>query len=329
MTYAAGQTILDDEYNTFVTGSASGSPLEVTTTNNVNAIWGTGGFTNGSLGYKQSGLLSPVAAGATISATQWASLLNRISTIASHQNSSITAITNPTTGDTIEALAALSTNIDTIWANRNNAAAFGSNITTGGSVNYSTAWGGAGQNQNLDLRHTITFASEAAKDAFFNCGGLITHTCSRSGGTASNKNTAWTAAATAMGTGNWKGRGASSTLAGSAYTGFTKTGGSGTNTTYLTGSGVQNVAIGASFTTFHKMFAATSPYTASSITRYLRCNTETTIDIWCRFTDDANANTDESADGTFNSTIILKQPSTTYLSNTWGTPTISSSAVTF
>ena len=328
MTYAAGQTILDDEYNIFVTGNASGTPLDTTTTtNNINTLWATGN--GGGNGYRQASPLAAVSAGATVSATQWANLLNRISTVANHQGTSITSITNPTTGDTIEALAALQTNLDSVWINRSNAAAVGSNITTGGTQTYATAWGGAGQNQSLDLRHTITFASEAALLSFFNCGGRLLHTCSRSGGTASTKNTTWTALATSLGTGVWTSRATSKTIAGTAYTGFTKIGGSGTNTVYLTGTGVQNLTIGTGFTTSHKQFSPTSPYTANAITRYIRRSAVNVIDVWCRFDDDANSNTDESADGTFSSSITLSQPSTTYLSNVWGTPTMTGQAVTF
>lgn len=328
MTYAAGQKILDDEYNIFVTGTAGGTPLDTYTgTPNVNALWGAGNTAD--IGYGQSTTLPAVSAGATVTATQWANLLNRINTIASHQGTSITAITNPTTGDTITALASLQTNLDSIWNNRSYAAAVGTSITAGGSQNYTTAWGGASQNQNLEFRHTITFASADALQAFLNGGGRIIHTCSRSGGTASNKNTGWTNLASAVGTGYWTGVGTSKTIAGTAYTGFTKIGGSGTNNVYDTATGIYDLTIGSTFTTSHQQYDATVPYTANYITRLVRRSSTTVVDIYCRFTDDANSNTDESADGTFNSTITLSQPSTTYLTNVWGTPTISSTATTF
>ena len=75
MAYTTGDTILDDHYNDFATS--------------VNAIWGTG---TGDAGYGQGTTVSAVSAGTTVTATQWTTLLARISSIASHQSSSITAI---------------------------------------------------------------------------------------------------------------------------------------------------------------------------------------------------------------------------------------------
>ena len=97
MAYTSGDTILDDHYNDFATS--------------VNAIWGSG---SGDQGYGQTNTVSSVSAGSTITASQWSTLLARITSIANHQNSSITSITSPSTGDTIEAYTALSTNIQTI-----------------------------------------------------------------------------------------------------------------------------------------------------------------------------------------------------------------------
>jgi hypothetical protein len=62
MAYTSGDTILDDHYNDFATS--------------VNAIWGTG---TGDSGYGESSTVSAVSAGATITATQWTTLLARIS----------------------------------------------------------------------------------------------------------------------------------------------------------------------------------------------------------------------------------------------------------
>ena len=80
MTYSAGNTILDDDYNGFK--------------DDVNTMWSTG---SGSNGYGQTAV-SAVSAGSTITATQWATLLSRISSAASHQGTSITSITNPSAG---------------------------------------------------------------------------------------------------------------------------------------------------------------------------------------------------------------------------------------
>ena len=76
---------------------------------------------------------------------------------------------------------------------------------------------------------TFTFASRNQLRYFFNAGGMIRLSWSRTGGTASSQNTSWTDTLTAAGTIVLTGDGASKTIAGVAYTGTTKIGGSGTN----------------------------------------------------------------------------------------------------
>ena len=101
MAYQTGDTILDDHYNDFATS--------------VNAVWGTGSSDSG---YGNSTTVSAVDTSTTVQASQWTTLIARITSSASHQGSSITAITNPSAGDQIEAFSALSTNIATIGAVR-------------------------------------------------------------------------------------------------------------------------------------------------------------------------------------------------------------------
>lgn len=73
MAYQSGDIILDDHYNGF--------------RNTVNNVWGTG---SGDRGYGQTSVVAAVAAGATITATQWSTLLSRISSAASHQGTALT-----------------------------------------------------------------------------------------------------------------------------------------------------------------------------------------------------------------------------------------------
>lgn len=110
MTYSSGSIIEATDYNGFVSTNAGA---------NVNDIWSTGATDKG---YGETAV-STVSASSTITATQWATLNNRISSMASHTNTSITSRTNPTTGDTIEILSALNTDLTNITANRGDAAA--------------------------------------------------------------------------------------------------------------------------------------------------------------------------------------------------------------
>jgi hypothetical protein len=66
--------------------------------------------------------------------------------------------------------------------------------TTEASVTYLSAW-----TTSLSEETTFTFASEAACRAFFNAGGKIGFSSTRSGGTASSQNTDWTTLLNAAG----------------------------------------------------------------------------------------------------------------------------------
>ena len=92
MTYSVGSTILHDDYNTFATGNASGSP---TNNGNVNNLWGTG---NGQYGWGQSTTITAVSAAGSITAAQWSALSSRINSIRSHQTGSAVTFTNTTGG---------------------------------------------------------------------------------------------------------------------------------------------------------------------------------------------------------------------------------------
>ena len=117
MTYTQGGLIQATDYNGFVSTTAGA---------NVNDIWSTG---TGDKGYGQSALATVSAAG-TVSATQWAGLVNNISAMASHQGTTITARTAPVTGDLIEILSNLNTDLTSITDNRGNAAASGTEVGT-------------------------------------------------------------------------------------------------------------------------------------------------------------------------------------------------------
>ncbi len=214
MAYSSGSVILDDDYNIFATGNAAGTGDDNVA--NINTVWGSG---TGDKGYGQTNTVSAVSAGSTITATQWATLLTRMTSIANHQGTSITAISNPTAGDTIEAYAALSTNITNIFNNRNNAAANGSDITANGTTTTTGSW-----DVQAATTKTVTFSSADELRHFFNAGGMIRMSFSRTGGTASSKNTEWSDLLTKTGTIVVTGAAASKTIASTTYTGTTKIG---------------------------------------------------------------------------------------------------------
>jgi hypothetical protein len=329
MAYTSGDTILDDHYNIFVQGGASAVDHN---TANVNTVWGSG---TGDKGYGQSGTLATVSAGSTITATQWVNLLNRVSSLANHQGTTITSISNPTTGDTISAYTALSGNISSVFTNRLNCAASGSDITAGGTSSGTNTW--------RDLQtttFTVSFASANAARYYFNAGGRIALSFSRSGGTVSSKNTGWTNLCTACGTLYFSGGSGTATIAGGSYTGTNKSGGSGSTTTLATTTGWYDLT--TSYVEVFKQYDSTYLYTANYIkVEVARNATSTQYLVKVSFVDaadstgwadgtfnDGGAQLDETIDGTLTATMTLKPPATTYLSSaSWGTPTMSATAM--
>jgi len=308
MTYSAGNTIIDDDYNIFATGNAAGSGDNNVA--NINTVWGSG---TGDKGYGQSSTLAAVSAGNTVQATSWANLIARNTSLANHQGSSITAITQPTAGNTIAAYTALSTNITTTFNNRNNAAGSGSDSTVN-SVSTS------GWNNSSTLSKTFTFSSENAKRYFFNAGGMIRLSWSRSGGTSSTQNTTWSNLLTAAGTLVLTGAAASKSIAGTSYTGLTKIGGSGSPTTLVTTEGAYALN-GTPSLNFKQVPGA--PYGANEI-EVSYSTSATVITIYTDLSDDyapPDPASPDNIDGTLSQVSTIRYPSTTYLSDTWGTVT--------
>ena len=305
MAYSVGSTILDDDYNIFATGNAAGSGDN--SVNNVNTILGTG---TGDKGYGQTNTLAAVSAGNTVQATSWANMVARIATLASHQGSSITAITQPSAGNTIEVFSALSGNITTVTTNRSNAAAEGSDSSV--STTSSSGW-----NTSSTVSKTFTFASANQLRYFFNAGGQIRLSWSRTGGTTSTQNTTWSDLLTASGTLVLTGAAASKTINSVAYTGLTKIGGSGTPTTLTTTEGAFALD-GTPSLNFKQVPAGT--YGANEIEVSYSIS-GSVITIYTDLSDDyapPDPASPDNVDGTLTQVSTIRFPSTTHLSDTWG-----------
>lgn len=316
MTYSVGGLIQAVDYNTFAQGGASVDNNVA----NINTIWGVG---TGDKGWGQSTTITPVSASATVTATQWATLFSRFTSAASQTSTSVTAITNPVFGDTVSVKSNFSTNLSSVFTNRNNAQFVGTAITANGVATRSTAW-----KTNLTATHTVTFASANAMRYFFNAGGRITWTSARSGGTSNNKNTAWTNLCTECGTLNWTTGTSTQSIASSNYTGTTKTGGGGSTTTLLTGTGFYDLT--TSNTEVFKQYSGSYLYTNTYITVNCSLNaspgSSTVMTITVFFDDAGDIYQDEDVDGTLTSTVTAIPPSTNFLTEaSWGTPTLSSS----
>lgn len=317
MTYTAGSTIVATDYNGFVNDTAGA---------NVNDIWATGATDKG---YGQTAI-STVAATNTITATQWASLVNNLASLGSHQGTAITSRAAPTVGTTISILSALNTDLTNCTTNRGNAAGSGSQYTGWSGTNSKTSsTTGA---FTITFTNTVTFPSAAAARYFWNAGGLVKIQVGKSA-TGQTGDPEWNDLATTLCGAIWiSGRVNSTTqsIAGTSYTGTTKIGGTGTPATLATTTGWYQLTAGAGATTVYKQFADSSPYTANYIQHTLAkgagADTLVISTTW------VNAEGDTISGGTAASgatvgtapcTIVTYYPpSTTYLTNSWGTPLV-------
>jgi len=319
MTYSTGGLIQATDYNTFVGDTSTG----------LNAIWSTG---SGNSGYQQTSI-STVSSSGIVTATNWATLVNNVSTTASHQGSSITSRTAPVTGNVVAILANVATDITTLTTNRANAAGIGSQQANWtGTTSKTTDTGSGSTAWTITFTHTVSWANATAARAFFNAGGLVRWQSSKTADSTA-ADTEWNDLATTL-CGNLyiSGIATAHTISGTSYTGTTKIGGTGTPTTLSTATGFY--ALTGTPTTLYKQFADTSPYTG----QYIQANATgnaTAIVITTTWVDPGGSGTGSSDNisggtatsgatfGTAPATLVtVYPPSTTYLSNTWGSTTV-------
>ena len=157
MGYAAGSSILDDEYNDFV--NSSSSPF------GYNHFAGVGAL---NFGLNQTELPT-VPAGDTVRAASWNALFTGLDNVANHTNVSITA-SSVSAGDTIKIRSALITDLanlaTAVSGGSTSATAIGTNAV-GSSTNSATF------NDTSTIERSVTFSSNANLRAFFNAGGFI------------------------------------------------------------------------------------------------------------------------------------------------------------
>lgn len=151
--------------------------------------------------YGQTLSSSQVAVGDTVTDTVMDNLRTDITKAYAHQQGSNPTITDVADGDTILAstINQYSTLMTTIETNKFVIGSGQSSIESGTSSSRTTQWGGNGGG-TVTHTFTLNFASSAARSQFFNSGGQVRFTASRSGGSSESKNTDWTNMLSAMGT---------------------------------------------------------------------------------------------------------------------------------
>ena len=325
MTYSVGGLIQATDYNGFVSTTAGA---------NINATWSTG-TTNAGWGQTAIGT---VAAGGTVTATQWASLVNTLSSMGSQTGTTITARTAPTAGTTIAVLAAVNTDITNCYTNRGNAVGSGTPYGTfSGTTSKTTATGSGQAAWTITFTHTVTFPSADQARYFFNAGGIVKLQYGKSS-TGTDTDPDWNTLAGWCGSINITG--GAQTIAAQAYTGTTRLGGTGgTQTTLATTTGWYNL-IGTP-TTIFQLTNSTAPYTGEYIRTTATATSTTVLTLVTTWVSDGSTGAGTSADisggtatgspsttitGTAPTTLVTyTPPSTTYLSASWGTPTIAAS----
>jgi len=328
MTYTQGSLIEAADYNGFANASA----------NNINAVWSTG---TGDKGWGQTAL-STVSIGGTVTATSWAALVGNLASAGSQTDSTLTSRTQPVTGNVIAILANVATDINTITLNRGNAVASGTEYGIFSGTTSKTSATGSGQDAwTITFTHTVTFASADALRYFFNAGGIVRLKYGKSS-TGVDSDEDWNTLAGYVGSINLTGRvnGAAQTIAAQSYTGTTRLSGTGgTQTTLTTTTGWYNLT--GSPTTIFQLNNPTAPYTTEFIRTTATATSSTVLTLVTTWVSDgssgagtssnisggtATASPSTTISGTAPTTLVTYlPPSTTYLSASWGTPTIAAS----
>ena len=242
MAYSAGDTILDDEYNTFVNNSSN--PY------GYNHFAGPG---SGVYGLNQS-TISTVSAGGTINASSWNSLFTGLDNISNHTNVSITA-SSVSAGDTVAIRAALVSDLANLAA----AVAGGSTSATALTDRAAgTSTNGITWNTTSTIERSITFANNNTMRAYFNAGGTIKINPGTSGSVSGSKDTVFQQLEAAVGTLEFKAHAT------------TRSGSGETQTTFNSGTGFHDLSTG--YSTLLKLTSNNSGYTSDTLTISAKLN---------------------------------------------------------
>lgn len=165
--------------------------------NKINLVMGTG---IGQLGYGQTVYSADVAESQQITAQQWNLLRYDLFNARVHQDGTSPTIVQATPGSVITFSSANPNNqynsqADTANVNKFNIGSGQFALDAGASTSRTTSWLSA-----VSCTCTVTFGSADQARWFFNSGGKIRFTSSRSGGTASAQNSSWSSLLASAGT---------------------------------------------------------------------------------------------------------------------------------
>ena len=297
MTYSSGGLIQASDYNGFAT--------------NLNGVWNT---------YYGQTSVSSVSTGGTVTAAQWATLAGTITNAYIHQSGSNPSVASPTAGSTISIIANLTTAVTYIQTNKYNSYAYGAQTTTNSSA---PASGSANAAWSRTWTQSINFASTAARNYYFWCGGVVFLQFAKSS-TGTTNDPTWNALATACNQISFTSDSSTKTIAGGVYQGTNKQGGSGSPSNVAVSIGY-NQLTGSQQQIFLQYYP-TYPYTGSyiAVNAALVGNGVTFYTTWYQPAS-GYAFEDVSISAGATTYIYNTPPEQTYISNTWGSPSLSSS----
>lgn len=337
MAYTSGSTILAADYNGFVGPTASGGTAGA----NLNDIWGVG---SGDKGWGQTAVTNAAALD-IVTATQWSSLVNTLATAGTQTGTTITARTAPVAGGTIGILAAVNTDLTAVTTGRGNAAASGTiSSTWTGAISKLTATGSGAAAWTITWTQTVTFPSAAQARYFWNAGGLVALEMNFTNTTTPADNDAdWQRLVGYVGSLRMSGRvnSNSQTIAGVTYTGFTRGGTGGTQTTLASTTGWYSLTPAAAATTMLQINDATYLYTSNNVKVTAAVDATSTVltlvTTWNAPAKTGWGQTNNITGGTTTASpftawgtapaVLCRfiPPSNATITSTWGTPTVASS----
>jgi hypothetical protein len=287
-----------------------------------------------------------LAAQGIVNAQELVAYCARVSNPGNQTNTVLTSRTAPVTGGTIGILSAVNTDLNSVTTNRGNAAASGTTSSTWtGAIDKTTATGSGATAWTITWTQTVTFPSANQARYFWNAGGLVTLDMSFTANAVDN-DPDWTRLVGYMGKLTMAGRvnSAAQTIAAVSYTGFTRGGTGGTQTTLASTTGWYTLVAGAGATTMIQINDATYLYTTNNIKVTAAVDATSTVltlvTTWVapaktgwgqtnNITGGGDTASPFTAFGTAPAVLCrFVPPSNATITSTWGTPAVASSIVT-
>lgn len=314
MSYAQGSLIEATDYNEILGVNTS------TNTSTFHAVWAWG---NGSRGYGQTPI-SNVSVASTVTATQWATLVNAVNSANLHVRNTSSGLTANTAGQLIGHSGGLPTAITRLNQDRLLFATNSAVVVNQSSLTAYPAWIVADTPSTVtrSFGANVAFASPDAARFFFNAGGRLKFNCS-----AVNNVGAGSRSAAVVDLFN--NAGGIATFGANTNGGRTGTG--GTLNSNDTAKGYYEATIAN--IQLVSITSTTSLYTSDTVTITYRTNgtqgqhndNGTILSFWVNITSSQGSGTPSINDNinvTPTVTVDVSAPETTNLTNTWGTITV-------